>query len=197
MKLKKVVVVVVLLLITVPLITVVVYAKNSTNNRTKGAIISNTPFSDSNDKLVLDSPTTTPTHLSAKDIDNIMHKIDSRVTKVKDLINYKYYKDHYDRVILMFRYFEHDFDQESSADYYLYYDEKGKLIYAEITHYRDAAYSIYFHNDELLHVEVGPFSEGGPSINGDMANVKDIINKDSSYAFVLEDISLCLEHAYK
>lgn len=58
-------------------------------------------------------------------------------------------------------------------------------------------YSIYFHNDELLHTKVGPFSKGGSSIDGDMANVKAVIEKDSSYAFVLEDYSLCLENAYK
>jgi len=185
--------IVVLLLITVPLISFAEHSKNSTNSGTKSDIKSNTTISDSNDKLELDSST----HLSAKDIENIMQKIDSRVTKVKDSLNYEFYKDHYDRDILVFRYFDHDLDKESFTEYFLYYDEQGKLIYAEITHYRDAAYSIYFHNDELLHVEAGPFFDGGPYINGDLANVKAVINKVSSYAFVLDDIALCLEHAYK
>ena len=211
MKLYKVFVV---LLITVSFISFVACARNSTNASTKGDKISNTTFSDSNDKLVLDSsgvPSSTPTHqppvtkpvlsttpsLSAKDFKNIMRKIDSRVTKVKHITNYEYGKDYYDKDILVYRYFKHVFGKESLAGYDLYYDEQGKLIYAEIAHYRDALYNIYFHNDELLHVEVGPFGDGDPYINGDMANVKSVIKKDPSYSFVLEDLSLCLGHAYK
>lgn len=136
--------------------------------------------------------------LSAKDIKSAMQKTDSRVKKVKDRLNGELYKDYYDGDILMFRYFENGTEQESFTAYWLYYDEQGKLIYADITHYRGAAYSIYFYNDELLHVEVGPFSyEDDLSINGDMADVKDVIKKDSHYAFVLEDNALCLEYAYK
>ena len=59
---------------------------------------------------------------------------------------------------------------------------------------RDRSYSIYYHNDKLLHVEVGPFIKGGLFINGNMANVENVIKKDPSFAFVLEDNSLCLEY---
>jgi len=187
MKLYKVVGGVVLL-ITVSLALFVVYAKNSSNTNTKSVIVSNTTSSDSNDKSK---------HLSAKEIKNIMQKIDSRVKKVNDSLNYEYYKDHYDRNILVYRNFSRGVESESFTDYSLYYDEQGKLIYADISHYRGALYSIYFHDDGLLHVEVGPFSEGELFINGDMANVKAVTKKDPSYAFVLEDISLCLEQAYK
>ena len=135
--------------------------------------------------------------LSAKDMKNIMQKIDSRVRKVNDSLNDEFYKDHYEKDVPIFRYFKRGVGQESLAEYYLYYNKQGKLIYADITHYRDALYSIYFHNDELLHVEVGPFSEGGLFINGGMENIKEVIKKDPSYAFVLEDSSLCLEYAYK
>jgi len=188
MKLYKVVGVVVLL-IAVSLILFVACEKNSLNTSTKSVIASYTPSSGSDG---MDSSK----HLSAKDIKIIMRKIDSRVKKVKDSLNYNYGKDHYDKGILVFRNFN---EQKSPAQYYLYYDEHGKLIYAEIAHYRGALYSIYFHNDELLHVKVGPFSysKGAPFINGDMANVKAVIKKHPSFAFVLEDISLCLEHAYK
>mgnify|MGYP001141224642 CR=1 FL=1 len=60
-----------------------------------------------------------------------------------------------------------------------------------------ALYSIYFHNNELLHVEVGPSLEGGLSINGGMEEVEAVVKKDSSFNFVQEDISSCLESAYK
>ncbi len=156
-------------------------------------LITNTTLSEGNNETEVDSSKS----LIGNDIENTMQKIDSRVAKIKNSLNYEYYKDYYDKGILVFRYFKHDFDKELSAEYNLYYDEQGKLIYAEITHYRGVLYSIYFHNDELLHVEVGPFFEGGPYINGGMENVKAVIKKDSSYAFVLDDISLCLEHAYK
>lgn len=146
----------------------------------------------SNDKLSLDSSK----HFSDKDIKNIMQKIDFRVEKIKDGINHNFYKDYYDGDVPMFRYFKNGIEQESLTEYCLYYDEQGKLIYADITHYRGASYSIYYYNDELLHVEVGPFYESGLSINGDMADVETVIKKDTSYAFVLEDNSLCLEYAY-
>lgn len=192
MKLYKIVAIIVLL-ITVLLTLFVVYVKNNPNTSIKSTIISNTTSSDSNDKLALDSSK----HLSDKDIKSIMQNIDSRVKKVKERINYNFYKDHYDGDILMFRYFENGIEQKSLTGYCLYYDEQGKLIYADITHYRAAAYSIYYYNDELLHVEVGPSYEGGVSINGDMADVKAAIKKDPVYAFVLEDHSFCLQHAYK
>lgn len=128
---------------------------------------------------------------------DIMQKIDSRVKEVNDRVKGELYEDHYDKDILMFRYFENGVEQESLTQYYLYYNEQGKLIYADIAHYRGALYAIYFHNDELLHTKVGPFSKGGTFIDGDVANVKDVIEKDPDYAFVLEDYSLCLENAYK
>ena len=130
-------------------------------------------------------------------VKHIMGKIEARVKQVKDRLNGEFYRDHYDRDNLMFRHFDRGVEGESLAVYDLYYDEKGKLIYADITHYRGALYSIYFHNNELLHVEVGPFSEGGLSINGGMEKVEAVIKKDSSFNFVQEDISSCLESAYK
>lgn len=134
---------------------------------------------------------------SDTDIKNIMQKVDSRVKTIKDKIKDNFCKDYYDGDVPIFRYFENDNnEQESVTEYGLYYDEQGKLIYADITHYRGALYSIYFYNDELLHTEVGPFSEGELSINGDMADVEAVVKKDHSYTFVQEDISFCLEHAY-
>ena len=142
-------------------------------------------------------PAPGPDKESANDVKNIMGKIDARVKEVKDRLNGEFYRDHYDRDNLMFRYFDRGVEGESLAVYDLYYDEQGKLIYADIAHYRGALYSIYFHNNELLHVEVGPSLEGGLSINGGMEEVEAVVKKDSSFNFVQEDISSCLESAYK
>lgn len=189
MKLYKVVGIIVLIII-VSLTLSVLHIKNAPDISTKSTIVSNNASSDGIDKLALDSSK----RLSNEDIKNIMHKTDSRVKKVKDKINYNFYKDYYDGDIPVFRYFNNDMEQESLTEYWLYYDERGKLVYADITHYRGASYSIYYHNDKLLHVEVGPFIEGGLFINGNMANVENVIKKDPSFAFVLEDTSLCLEY---
>lgn len=153
----------------------------------------NSTTSDDIDKLDLYSAE----DLNDNDIKNIMHKIDFRVKQVKNNINQNFYMDHYDGDILMFRYFDTGDLQESYTTYYLYYNKQGRIIYAEIAHYRGALYSIYFHNDELFHVEVGPFVEDGLSINGNMADVETVIEKDPSYTFVREDSSFCLDNAYK
>ena len=192
MKLYKVVGIIISI-ITVSLVLLALCIKNIPDTSTKSTIVSNTASPNSNDKLLMD----TPKPLSSKDIKNIMKEIDSRVKKVNDRLNYEIREDYYDGDILIFRYFDNDMEQESYAQYCLYYNEQGKIIYADITHYRGALYSIYYHNDELLHVEVGPFFEGGLFINGNMADVKAVIEKDPSYDFVLEDNSLCLEYAYK
>ena len=130
------------------------------------------------------------------DVKSAVREIDLQVKKIKNRINYSYDKDYYDGNIPVFRQFENIIDQETYAQYELYYNNQGKLICAEITHYRGPLYSIYYHKDKLLHVEVGPFYDGGISVNGDMVDVENAIKKDSHYAFILEDNSLCLEYAY-
>jgi len=138
--------------------------------------------------------------LAESDIDDIMQNIDERVLKINENLvcpdGDTFSKDCYDGEILVYRRFACYFDHESSASYILYYDEYGYLIYADITHYRGALYSIYFHNDKLLHVEVGPFLTGESFINGGIENVESVIKKDDFYLFVLEDITICLEKAY-
>lgn len=191
MKSYKVVSVIVLLL-TVPLILFLADT-NKPNANDKSIMVSNAASADSNNKLLLESSE----QYNDKDINDIMKEIDSKVKEINDRLIGNFYEDYYDGDIIMFRHFNRDAEQESFAEYYLYYNGQGKLIYADIAHYRGALYSIYFHNDELLHVEVGPSYEGGLSINGNMKDVKAVINKDSSYTFVLEDCSLCLEYAYK
>ena len=122
-------------------------------------------------------------------VKNIMQDIDNRVVWVQARIEYKWYEDHYDDDTVIYRSLEQGAEDDSLTSYYLYYDERGKLIYAEIAHYRSALYSIYFHDDQLLHVEVGPFSyAGGLFIHGDISNVQVVITEDPSYAFVLEDL---------
>ncbi len=178
----------IVLLIIVSSTLFIVYGKNSPNTDKKSAVVSNTTASDRNDKLYSDSPE----HLSDEEIKDIMQKIDSRVKNVKDRIDRNFNGDHYEGDRLIFRHFENGGEQESFTEYHLYYDEQGKLIYADIAHYRGALYSIYFHNDELLHVEF----EGGLSVNG-VADVEAVVKKDPSYAFIQEDTSLCLENAYR
>ncbi len=182
------------LLTAVSLTVFLTHGRHSSDIDTKGAVASNTSFPDRHDTVLVNASQ----HFSTEDLNDIMGEIDSRVKKINDGLNHELYKDHYDGDILMYHYFDRGVsEQDSYADYCLYYDEQGKLIYADISHYRGALYSIYFYNDELLHVEVGPFYEGGISIKGDMKNVKDVIKKDPSYEFVLEDSSLCLEQAYQ
>lgn len=135
----------------------------------------------------------------SSDIKSIMQKIDLQVKKIKNRINFNYNKDYYDEDIPVFRHFENGIEQELFTQYYLYYNEQGKLIYAEIAHYRGALYSIYYHKDELLYTKVGPFSDDEDElfINGNMQDVEETIGKDSDYEFVRRDISFCLDHAYK
>ena len=93
MKLYKVVVIIVsIITIIASLSLLVVYIQNTTNNRAKSTIVSNTESSYSSNEFALDSSK----HLSDKDIKNIMKKTDSRVEKVNDRIHNNYYKDYYD-----------------------------------------------------------------------------------------------------
>ena len=128
---------------------------------------------------------------------DIMKDADNRVSWIKERIDYKWYEDHFDENDVIYRCFEQGVEGESYTTYFLYYDEHGNLIYAEIVHYRSANYSIYFHNDKLLHVEVGPFHDGGSFVNGDISDAQIAIAKDPHYAFILEDLAFCLSHAYQ
>ena len=128
--------------------------------------------------------------------ENTMQDIDNRVSWIKERIDNKWYEDHYEDDTVIFRYFYQGVEGASLTTYYLYYDERGKLIYAEMAHYRGALYSIFFHNDKLFHVQVGPFYTGGAFIDGDISDVQVVITEDSHYAFVLEDLAFCLSHAY-
>ncbi len=169
MKFYKAVVMIVLV-IAVSLSSPVIYTKDHSSNPVmKSSTVSGTTASDRN---------------------AILQKIDLQVKKIKNRINFNFNKDYYDEDIPVFRHFENGIEQELFTQYYLYYDEQGKLIYADIAHYRGALYSIYYHNDELLHVEAG-------SVNSDMADVEAVIKKDPDYAFIQKDNSLCLEHAYQ
>ncbi len=140
---------------------------------------------------------------SAKPSENIIETIDKRVSSTNESMERlicedgEFYKDYYDGNVLVYRSFTYDIDHESYALYDFYYDERGLLIYCDITHYRGPAYSIYFSDDDLYHVEVGPFIKDGVFINGDLVNVENAIKEDSYYTFVLTDLALCLEHSYK
>jgi hypothetical protein len=109
------------------------------------------------------------------------------------------FADYYDDGILVYRRFIQVYDEYRFVWYNLFYDEYGNLIYANITHYRGASYFIHFHNDDLLHVKVGPFSSSkeAPFIDGGLQHAKGIIEEHPYFVFVLEDLAVCLENAYK
>lgn len=113
------------------------------------------------------------------------------------------YEDYYDGNSLVLRRFyinaDHEPKDESLTFFDLYYDENGKIMVGEIRHYRDAWYFIYFYDDELLYVRVGPFYTGGPYLQGNLAQAKAFIreHEDYRFGFVLEDLPICLENAYK
>ncbi len=89
-------------------------------------------------------------------------------------------------------------DEETNTYFDLYYDELGKLIFADITHYRGPLYEMYFENDKILYTEVGPFTtESDVFIKGGLEEINTAIAKDEKYSFVLEDIDLCLKYAYQ
>jgi len=140
--------------------------------------------------------------------ENIIELIDARILWIKEHLNSficieESNEDYYDGNYLVCRRFYQYLDSQSlssSADvnsYTLYYDEHENLIYADIIRYRGPLYSIYIQDNELLHVEVGPFSsERGTYVNGNIADVEKIIKEDAYFIFILEDIAICLENAH-
>lgn len=140
-------------------------------------------------------------------IQSVMEHIDIRILGIKNnldsftCIDNNEELNYYDGNNLVCRWFYNCFEPESLSGaefvfYELYYDEYNNLIFADITHYRGPAYSIYFQNNELLHVEVGAATSERTSVNGDITALEDAIREDAYLAFVLEDMAICLEHAY-
>ncbi len=124
-------------------------------------------------------------------------QIDKRVASTKEKLNSDYYREFYEENVLIYRFAEYYVDDETKIFFDLYYDDLGKLIFADITHYRGAAYTMYFENDELLYVNVGPFStDSNIYAKGGIKEVNEAIAKDNHYSYILEDIDLCLNYAY-
>lgn len=110
------------------------------------------------------------------------------------------YDDYYNENQLVLRKIFYKFSDEPYSPYAwyeLYYNEFEKVIYADIFHYRAAVYDMYFHNSLLLYTEVGPFKTGGTFVNGDINQIEEAISKEEFFIFVLQDIEICLEYAYK
>jgi len=171
------------------------------------SLIKNKPFDlliiDRNNNIIISNNTDleytdTPYPLESKNCKSeIMKDIDKRVSWIEKRINHQWYNEHRDGNITIYKYIDYDADEESFS-VSLYYNDEGKLIYAVITHYRAEVYSIYFDNDELLYVEVGPYSiDGGVYIEGGITDVQVAITKYPHYAFVLNDLAICLSHAYQ
>ena len=93
------------------------------------------------------------------------------------------HQDYYDGESLVFRVggIEYYDKLEGGIGYGLYYDEDGRMIYAEITQYRYFSYSIYFNNDALLRLTIG-----------ERENDRETILDE----FMTNAINLCLENAY-
>ena len=126
-----------------------------------------------------------------------MQYIDERVAWIidnKQNFTYKrsdFHEDYYHENSLVYRLFNIEVDTDGGADrYILFYDENGNIIFGDIGHYRSTMYSIYFHNDSILYVVIGTI------FKGDLEQVKNKIKENDKYAFIIEDIELCLKHAY-
>lgn len=104
------------------------------------------------------------------------------------------YRDYRDENNLVCRNFYLNADKEPQdgtfTGFYLYYDEEGKIIYGEVGHYRSTVFNVYFQNDEILHIDFEP-------IKGELAYILATIEESKEYSFILDDISICLENAYK
>ena len=76
------------------------------------------------------------------------------------------------------------------ATFDLYYDETGALIYADIGDLYTHGFNIYVQDDAVVYVGHGP-------VNGDIAHVIGAVREDGQYAYMLEQMDTCLEHAYR
>ena len=76
------------------------------------------------------------------------------------------------------------------ATFDLYYDETGALIYADIGDLYTHGFNIYVQDDVVSYVGHGP-------VNGDIAHVTGAIQEDGQYAYMMEQMDTCLEHAYR
>lgn len=145
--------------------------------------------------------------LTNEEITNIIHIINARnawIGENSDIIipnrSIENIDDFYINNTLAYRNFYYAGEnEEDGAVYSLVYDENNKLIMAEIAHYRSWLYNMYFYNDKLLHVnmEMGPLSIEEPTEYIDFQHAEAIIFENPLYAFVLDDLALCLEYAYK
>ena len=158
----------------------------------------------SNDAIHLSGDT--QNSIAVDNVENIKEDIEARVLWIKEhldtftCVQGELYKDYYDGNDLVYRSFYQFLDSQSlssstdSDEYILYFDESGNLIYSDITHYRGPMYSIYFHENMLLHTEVGPFHTGGTFVTGSLSDVENVIKEDSSYNFIMDDVAICLEN---
>lgn len=147
-----------------------------------------------------------PTSRTVDNAMSIMDNIDARVSWIKENLGNLTFRDEYDCEDyfdgnhLAYRKFYKIVDcptatsEEDDNEYILYYDKNGKWIYADIIRYRAAVYSMYIKDNDIFHVEVGPFETGGIAINGDLADVINFVKKNTDFGFVLEDYGICLEN---
>ena len=150
-------------------------------------------------KKAISAPSISPSEMPSPieyDIEEIILDIDERVLWIDernglpyggeggefDCIKDENFFDYYDGESLVYREGAEHYDLiEGAIIYNLYYDDGGRLIYADLALYRGPFYYIYFENDTFIRLAVGePTNESVQVLNNSMI-----------YA-----IELCLKNAY-
>lgn len=142
---------------------------------------------------------TSSSEKSKKVDDEVIVQLDERVSWImkkeesQSATKHESFEDFHIQSELVRRYFVLEYVQSEPTTYYLYYDNCGALIYAEIAHYRSYLYSIYFDKDEVLYV----YWEENLNLNGDLAYVESHIEENSNYSVILDDVKEIFEYAYR
>ena len=103
--------------------------------------------------------------------------LDDFIYKEGDLYHDYIYGNHVVR-----RSFELRDENKESTSYLLYYDDSGDLINASISHDFGNVFAVYFPD--------------GP-VNGYYELVVEAIKGNEQFDFILDDVAICVEYAYK
>lgn len=111
--------------------------------------------------------------------------LDDFIYKEGDLYHDYIYGNHVVR-----RSFELRDENKESTSYLLYYDDSGDLINASISHDFGNVFAVYFQNNKAFYLADGP-------VNGYYELVVEAIKGNGQFDFILDDVAICLEYAYK
>lgn len=79
---------------------------------------------------------------------------------------------------------------KESTSYLLYYDDSGDLINASISHDSGNIFAFYFQNNKAFYLADG-------LVNGYYELVTEAIKGNEQFDFILDDVAICVEYAYK